>query len=287
MCCRMSVGGGSGTGTPTSQSPPTGGIVIPKIDFDDVKGEFSVLHERLNGISPSPQQHVLTHYYESKSTSVKVRPERVAVEVVHTGTALIMRWTVNEPFVRAVNTEYDSPVWQDSCVECFLWSSNHPDVYFNFEMNPIGAVLVQVGSNKSDAVVSQRKSLPAHLITQHLRIHTSFPTGKPFQETATSSADKPWTLTAIIPFKLFASASGWHSHAELDEPGFTVRGNFYKCGDGLTTPHYVSLFPIVTDRPNFHRPDSFQPLVFASSPPKSQPITNTITATAPVTSHAK
>ncbi|MBR3471266.1 MAG: hypothetical protein IKH22_01600, partial [Prevotella sp.] len=37
----------------------------------------------------------------------------------------------------------------------------------------------------------------------------------------------------------------------------------YKCGDCLSVPHYLSLFPITTERPDFHRPEFFQDIVFA------------------------
>lgn len=35
------------------------------------------------------------------------------------------------------------------------------------------------------------------------------------------------------------------------------RVNFYKCGDELTQPHYLSWKNIVAPKPDFHRPDFF------------------------------
>jgi hypothetical protein len=36
-----------------------------------------------------------------------------------------------------------------------------------------------------------------------------------------------------------------------------IRLNVYKCGDKLSTPHYLSLAPIKTTDPDFHRPEFF------------------------------
>jgi len=44
--------------------------------------------------------------------------------------------------------------------------------------------------------------------------------------------------------------------------GRRVKANFYKCGDNMKTPHYLSWNPIGTERPNFHTPDYFGTIVF-------------------------
>jgi len=48
--------------------------------------------------------------------------------------------------------------------------------------------------------------------------------------------------------------------------GKTVRANFYKCGDELQTPHFLSWNPVRTERPDFHRPDFFGVLEFEQKP---------------------
>ena len=42
-----------------------------------------------------------------------------------------------------------------------------------------------------------------------------------------------------------------------------VRGNFYKCASATSEPHYLSWNPILTDKPDFHRPDFFGDIYFA------------------------
>jgi hypothetical protein len=47
------------------------------------------------------------------------------------------------------------------------------------------------------------------------------------------------------------------------EAGATLCANFYKCGDELSVPHYISWAPIEAEKPNFHRPDCFGKMVLS------------------------
>ncbi|MBO6237358.1 MAG: hypothetical protein J6N50_01050, partial [Bacteroidales bacterium] len=72
------------------------------------------------------------------------------------------------------------------------------------------------------------------------------------------------------PFGLREGPCSWE--VRLDIPaavfgletfdGLHARGNFYKCGDGLPVPHYLSWAPVGTPRPDFHRPEFFEEIVF-------------------------
>ena len=61
-----------------------------------------------------------------------------------------------------------------------------------------------------------------------------------------------WGLKVLIPAKLIGGAS--------DLTQKMLHGNLYKCADKSETPHYLSLFPIDTEKPDFHRPEFFQKL---------------------------
>ena len=61
-----------------------------------------------------------------------------------------------------------------------------------------------------------------------------------------------WGMTIVIPPEIFG----------LDSfQGVTLEGNLYKCADKAKTPHYLSAFPINTEKPDFHRPEFFQVLL--------------------------
>ena len=69
-------------------------------------------------------------------------------------------------------------------------------------------------------------------------------------------ADGPWTLKLYIPLEAL-----W-KNGVTSLKGLKARGNFYKCGDGLTVPHFVTWGPIVTEKPDYHRPEFFKEIVF-------------------------
>ena len=47
-----------------------------------------------------------------------------------------------------------------------------------------------------------------------------------------------------------------------DFGGRTLHGNFYKCGDLLQVPHFLSWNPIQLPKPCFHCPEFFGELIF-------------------------
>ena len=62
-----------------------------------------------------------------------------------------------------------------------------------------------------------------------------------------------WDLRLDIPSSVFS----------LDTfSGLKARGNFYKCADASPARHYMSLYPIHTPKPDFHRPEFFDDLIF-------------------------
>jgi len=65
-----------------------------------------------------------------------------------------------------------------------------------------------------------------------------------------------WQITMAIPWEVF------FKHQLKPEMGSKMRGNFYKCGDGLSVPHFISWTKIKTDKPSFHNPEFFGGLEF-------------------------
>ena len=78
---------------------------------------------------------------------------------------------------------------------------------------------------------------------------------EPFEERK-GDGDITWEVALIIPYAVFFK----HQIHSLD--GKEIKANFYKCGDDLQTPHFLSWNPIEIEQPNFHRPDFFGTLEF-------------------------
>lgn len=172
------------------------------------------------------------------------KPE-VKFRIVHTENAILINYKVEEDSVRAVYGEDNGNVWTDSCVELFVIPAND-GVYYNIESNCIGTILIGGGKERH-----QRERAGAEILSFVQR--WSSLGENPFEEREGKCS---WELSLIIPYKAFFK----HSIKSLS--GTTVKGNFYKCGDQLKTPHYISWNRIETEKPDFHRPEFFGKLCF-------------------------
>lgn len=159
----------------------------------------------------------------------------VGVAIAHSDTALLIRFEVEEEGCRAVCTEANGPVWEDSCVEFFV---KDPDsrYYYNFETSCIGVGLAGKRLSRSEFTHFSREEMAA------VKRRASLPC-TPFEAEGTTR----WSVELEIPF------------ASLDCPGRPERllANFYKCGDKTMKPHFLSWSPVLTPAPDFHRPDFF------------------------------
>ena len=160
----------------------------------------------------------------------------VTAELSRTERAITVKFTVEEPVdcYRAAVQEDNGRSWEDSCVEIFLQNPADPTEYFNFETTSRGFVLAARGPGRND-----RQTLPLDAIAKISR------TGA-----APSIQDDSvfWSMEIEIPAEIFGIK-------KFKEP---IRGNLYKCADKANTPHYLSAFPIETEKPDFHRPEFFQ-----------------------------
>ena len=75
--------------------------------------------------------------------------------------------------------------------------------------------------------------------------------GKPEQEVRERIGACSWEVALIIP------ASTFFLHELGSFAGRDIRANFYKCGDLLQTPHFLSWNPIDLPKPDFHCPQFF------------------------------
>jgi hypothetical protein len=137
---------------------------------------------------------------------------------------------VNEPkscFCLQHNKD-NAPCYEDSCVELFLM--NDSNEYLNFEFNALGFCLAAKGKDRFNRVSLRLEEL------QLLKRRSSMQQKEIFLS---------WNLDVSIPLAFFRNSQ-------------KLIGNIYKCADMAETPHYLSLFPIDTEKPDFHRPEFFR-----------------------------
>lgn len=159
--------------------------------------------------------------------------------------AIFIKYIVSGTSLKAVYTEDQSPVHEDSCVEFFCMPEGATK-YTNFEFNCIGTCSASSRKGRSEDVVPFSKEDMA-TIERYPSVGR-----KPFKE---MEGMFTWDLTVKIPFKLMGIDSN-----NLPEK---IRGNFYKCADDTVSMHFVSWAPINTENPDFHRPEFFGELVFS------------------------
>ena len=172
------------------------------------------------------------------------QPE-VKFRAAHTGDAILLHYQVTEASVRAVALADDGRVWEDACVEFFL-SPEGNDFYYNFECNCATKLLLHGG------LAGTERPGASEEVLKSVKRWSSLGT-EPFEERV---GECTWEVALVIP----TSAIFRHSIESLN--GKTMRANFYKCGDLLQTPHFLSWSPIDLPQPKFHCPEFFGEIKF-------------------------
>lgn len=85
--------------------------------------------------------------------------------------ALVVDFRVSGLDLRAVNREDNGQQWEDSCVEIFI-KDPEEDIYYNFEINPLGKVLACSGADRHNRVAR-----PAEEMEEILRFTQRLPVG--------------------------------------------------------------------------------------------------------------
>lgn len=169
----------------------------------------------------------------------------VSFRIAHTENAILLHYKVTEDSVRAKYGEDNGSVWTDSCVEFFSIPAGD-GIYYNLECNCIGTVLLAAGAERNG-----REHAPLH-VTKQIKRWASLG-NQPFEERI---GECTWEVALLIPYTVFFK----HTIKNLD--GMSINCNFYKCGDELKIPHFLSWNPIKIENPDFHRPDFFGKLQF-------------------------
>ena len=170
---------------------------------------------------------------------------------------LYLRFRVEDCYVVAKHTRFQDPVWQDSCVEFFV-QPRPSSGYFNFEINCGGALLscyIEDPTRTPEGFAKFTRLAPDQ--GNRIRITHTMPS------TVTPEFSGPvvWHIGCQIPIAILEAYAGPLGPLA----GQAWRGNFFKCADDSSHPHWASWAPIGAEL-NFHQPDRFAPLRFAVAP---------------------
>ncbi len=167
---------------------------------------------------------------------------KVKLYIAWASTCLYLLFDVRKDYPRAIHTDSNSKVCEDSCVEFFI---QHPDepVYRNFEFNCLGTCLSAKRKSRTDFSYLSEKEI------NKILVHTTLTKEGIHPETLSD-----WQLLAEIPFELL------DIRGEIKNK--KIYANCYKCGDQTKIPHFLSWNPIKTQQPDFHRPEYFGEMIF-------------------------
>jgi len=214
-------------------SHPVKTLEVMKLDFETDYPGLDEISERLDNQSRKNQVDILNW------KDFNYKPE-VEFAIAYTGSEILLKYYVTENWFKAEKTESNQMVCEDSCVEFFV-SPADDRIYYNLEFNGIGTCLLGSGTGREDSTRADPE------IISTIRRKTSV------GEKIVSERGGAfyWTITMAIPLTVFF-------HHELKElKGKVFRANFYKCGDKLAVPHYVTWNPVGTFAPDYHRPEYF------------------------------
>lgn len=196
---------------------------------------------------------IISHFHPK---SCEHRPRAVA-RGLYDMENLYVRFDVKDRYVRCVQTEYQSLVSKDTCVEFF--AQPRPDKgYFNFEMNCGGSLLLfyiedSAKPETGPGYFKKYTVIPPE-IGSTVKIEHSLP-----RVVDPEIADPiDWWLIATIPFALMEHYVGSVNRSA----GAVWRGNFFKAAPESSHPHWAS-WSDIGQVLRFHQPDRFGELRFA------------------------
>lgn len=166
----------------------------------------------------------------------------VQVNSAHTSTHIFLDFFVRGNCLKAVGCTNNADVYKDSCVEFFVQPL--PDgPYYNFEFNCIGTIHAARRTDRHNGTLLSDAELDS--VARFASCGT-----RAFNEMEGIFA---WNLTVDIPLEVMG--------LKYDGNPLAMRGNFYKCADETSCPHFLSWAPVDTPKPDFHRPEFFGTII--------------------------
>ena len=168
--------------------------------------------------------------------------------LAHNGQTLWLHILASDNYSFASRTELNTDVCNDSCVEFFFSPRKERDsIYFNAEVNCIGTPHLAYGPDRNTRTLSTPQQAASLNVEPQIKATSKIET--PY--------DESWSVDFEINLEMIQSWSG----EELSLSDYWW-ANFFRCG-GNIEPQYASWNPIITENPDYHRPDQFGKLIFA------------------------
>jgi len=181
----------------------------------------------------------------------------VSFVIAHGEGAIFLKYFVEEETLRSTYLQPNDPVYNDSCVEFFIAFAGEEN-YYNFEFNCAGTCLAGFGSGRERLLLPVKDILKIrhHSRVLNLKVRPEHQQSQPLP--VSKQHPVQWELTVVIPADVFI----YHDLSTFRN--ISSRGNFFKCGDALPEPHYLTWNNIVSPCPDFHQKEFFAAMDFLS-----------------------
>lgn len=182
-------------------------------------------------------------------SSADHRP-RTEAKILHDDDGLYVIFRVHDRYVVCTRRENQTLTSNDSCVEVYFEPFPGKKGYFNFEMNCGGALLLfyVIDPTRCSPGIFRHKHIVPQSLIDTMRIYHSMP--KTLEKEIAEPVE--WTVEYFIPHALMEAYVG--TLAPAGER--TWRGNFHKCADDSSHPHWAS-WSAIGETLNFHVPATF------------------------------
>lgn len=162
----------------------------------------------------------------------------VEVFLCHNNERIKIKFVAFESEITYKEKNDNGRVYCDSCVEFFVRPFEDDKRYINFEINPIGAMIMQLGESRNNriSIVSKYKN--------KLNVKTEI-------------KKDCWMAEFEIPFLMLKEIYDKSTLTPIKK----LYGNFYKCGDETKSPHFGMWNEIDEKKPDFHLPQYFGELI--------------------------
>ena len=161
---------------------------------------------------------------------------KVVFNLTYSDSGFHIHFDVYESNPRANYTENFSPVCRDSCVEWFInFDPAICDRYFNFEVNPNGAMDLSFRLSRNEYVDTTNEDIKSLNIVTDIK-------------------DGVWTVDYVVPFDFIKKYIKGYEF----KTGTVMKANVYKCGDDTEFEHCGCWGMVDRDAPDFHTPQFFK-----------------------------
>ncbi len=159
----------------------------------------------------------------------------VYAKVVYDNSGFEVEFVTKEVNPLREKTEHQGDIAQDSCVEFFVnFDPENTNEYINFEVNANGAMRADIRTDRFNY---------KHLTLEEidgLNIEAKIEDGF-------------WSAKYKIPMELIKK---YYPNFDISKCKY-IKGNMYKCGSKTKIRHYMTLFELKCEKPDFHRPEYF------------------------------